>query len=115
MTDRTRVFVDDDSPIRVEITPNASLVEGERETSSDLVDRIHKIDDAVLFEAYRMIYKVARKTEQLIADLPSAAPDHPHPLANAEIEFGITFEGGVTAAITAKTNATFTVKLTWGK
>ncbi len=107
-----RRFTDDDSPIRVEITLAS---QGGLQEASRAGDKIKQVSDDMLFHAFHAIYKIARKTEQLIADLPSSAPDAKQPLTGAEVEFGITFDSGTNAVITSSVGATVTVKLTWGR
>ncbi len=110
-------FTDDDQPIRIEITSAAGkngLQEATRSGAS-AADKIKTLDDAALFEAFRAIYKVARKTELLIGDLNVAASSSAAPLSGAEIQFGIKFDSGVNAVITSSIEATINVKLTWGK
>ncbi|MFN8531857.1 MAG: CU044_2847 family protein [Anaerolineae bacterium] len=115
ITDSTRVFFND-SPIQVEIalaTPQSGLQENSR---GGAADKVKQIGDDVLFHAFHTIYKIARKTEKLITDLPNAAPDADHPLTGAEIEFGIKFDSGSNATVvTSSVGATVTVKLTWGR
>jgi len=108
-----RHFTDDGSPIKVEVSLTAS---GDREmTRGGITDKIKELDDAALFHAFHTIFKIARKTEQLIADLPSSAPDHPHPLTGAEVEFGIKFDSHLNAVVTVGGEASVMVKLTWSK
>lgn len=113
-----RRFTDDDSPIQVEITLNTATQPGglQEAARGSAADKIKQVSDDVLFHAFHAIYKIARKTEQLIADLPSSAPDAKQPLTGAEIEFGIKFDSGSNAAVvTSSVGATVTVKLTWGR
>ncbi len=112
-----RRFTDDDSPIQVEITLNAATQQGglQEAARGSAAEKIKQVSDDMLFHAFHAIYKIARKTEQLIADLPSSAPDAKQPLTGAEIEFGITFDSGTNAIVTSSVGATVTVKLTWGR
>ncbi|MBE2267116.1 MAG: hypothetical protein IAE80_02720 [Anaerolinea sp.] len=116
-----RHFTDDGSPIKVEVSLTASDKEskgGLQETTrggKTIPEMVKDLNDAALFEAFRAIYKVARKTELLIGDLNIADPNTPTPLSGAEVQFGIKFDSGLNAVITASLEATITVKLTWGK
>ena len=110
-------FTDDDEPIHVQITTTEEK-SGLQETTRGgmtAAERIKTLDDAALFEAFRAIYKLARKTELLIGDLNPADPTTSTPLSGAEIQFGIKFDSGVNAVITTSLEATINVKLIWGK
>jgi Trypsin-co-occurring domain 1 len=111
----TRHFTDDNRPIHVEITAKPAEQGGLQETTRGgrVQEVVKQISDDALFEAFHTIYQVARKTEMLVNDLHDA--DNPQPLSGAEIEFGIKFNVGLEAVITAGAEATITVKLTWGK
>jgi hypothetical protein len=106
-----RHFTDDDKPIRVEITAVGGKG-GLQDTGAG--EKIKEISDDALFECFRAVYKVARKTERLIQDLHTADAENKTPLSGAEVQFGIKFDSGLNAVITSGLEATITVTLTWG-
>ncbi len=115
-----RHFSDDDRPIQVEISTGAEarsvyeLEEGNpRGIGGHVEDKIKELSEDALFEAFRTIYKVARKTELLIGDLHT--DETPEGVTGAEVAFGIKFSSGAEAVITSSLEATIRVTLRWDK
>ena len=111
-----RHFSDDARPIQVEISAAPANTQYDSDTGNlrgfgHVEDKIKELSDDALFEAFRTIYKVARKTELLISDLRT--DDTPQGLASAQVEFGIKFSSGVDAIITSGVDATIKVRLRW--
>jgi hypothetical protein len=109
----TRYFTDDDAPIQVEIAV-APTTSGLRDTGlrDEATKRLADVSSDALFNAFRTIYKVARKTEMLMSDLQAeatAAPD----LKSAEVSFGLKFSANGEAFVSAGVEASINVTLTW--
>lgn len=110
-------FQDDHEPIQIEIRLPATPADDE-DTARDLRDilagvrgRVTTVTDDALFNGFKSIYKVARKTQVLLADL--SAQDAAHQVSEAEVTFGLSFSAGGTPFITVGAEATLSITLTW--
>lgn len=112
-------FHDDDEPIAIEIRlPAPPSTDEEVTRDLDLSGiltgtrgRVQTITDEALFNGFKSIYKVARKTQVLLADL--SAQTTTHPLAEAEVTFGLSFSASGVPFITVGAEATLSVTLKW--